>query len=118
MIATVGSTLQGFFVVTLLLGSGCAFMTGQAIAATWRPWWQAVAYALLLGAADRFLVFAMFQGQLLNPLGYAADTLILTTVSLSAYLATRARKMVMQYPWLYERAGLFGWRARRPDTSV
>jgi hypothetical protein len=22
------------------------------------------------------------------------------------------RKMIVQYPWLYERAGLFGWRSR------
>lgn len=118
MMTAAGSTVQGFIVVTLLLGSACAFMTGQALASTWRPLWQAVAYALLLGLADRFLVFAMFHGQLLNPLGYAADTVILTTVSAAAYLATRARKMVTQYPWLYERAGLFGWRARGPDTSV
>jgi hypothetical protein len=25
---------------------------------------------------------------------------------------TQARKMVKQYPWLYERSGLFSWRER------
>jgi hypothetical protein len=27
---------------------------------------------------------------------------------------TKARKMVCQYPWLYERSGLFSWRDRNP----
>ena len=29
-----------------------------------------------------------------------------------AYQVTRARWMVTQYPWLYERAGLFSWREK------
>jgi len=29
-----------------------------------------------------------------------------------AYRLTQARKMVSQYPWLYDRAGLFGWRTK------
>lgn len=112
MLQAIGSTLSGFLVVTVLLGCGCAFMTGQAVAATWRPLWQAVAYALLLGAADRFLHFALFDGELLNIGGYLVDTLILEIVAVAAFLATRAHKMVTQYPWLYVRLGLFGWRSR------
>jgi len=27
-----------------------------------------------------------------------------------AYRVIRAHKMVTQYPWLYQRAGLFSWR--------
>lgn len=113
MLQAIGSTLSGFFVVTGLLGCCCAFMTGQAIATTWRPLLQVVAYVLLLGAADRFLHFALFDGALLNIGGYLVDTAILELVGLSSFLATRARKMVTQYPWLYVRQGLFGWRARQ-----
>ncbi len=42
-----------------------AAMTGQALARNWRPVWQVVPYALLLGAGDRFLLFALFDGALL-----------------------------------------------------
>lgn len=114
MLQVLGSTASGFFVVTLLLGCGCAFMTGQAVAVTWRPLWQVVAYTLLLGCADRFLHFALFDGALPNAAGYLVDTAILEAVALAAFLATRARKMVTQYPWLYVRQGLFRWRERRP----
>ena len=108
-----GSTPSGFLVITLLLGCGCAFMTGQAIAVTWRPLWQVVVYTMLLGCADRFLHFALFNGALLTVTGYLADTALLQAVAVGAFLATRARKMVTQYPWLYVRQGLFRWRVRR-----
>jgi hypothetical protein len=29
-----------------------------------------------------------------------------------AHRLTLARKMASQYPWIYERAGLLGWRER------
>lgn len=87
-------------------------MTGQALANTWRPLWQALAYTLLLGVADRFLVFALFDGQLSSIAGYIVDTAILEIVAAAAYMAMRARKMVRQYPWRYERVGLFRWRER------
>ena len=38
---------------------------------TWRPWWQVVAYALILGAAARFIHFALFDGTLLSLHYYA-----------------------------------------------
>jgi hypothetical protein len=37
---------------------------------------------------------------------------MLGAILLAAYYLTRARKMVQQYPWLYERRGPFGWRER------
>lgn len=113
MLQALGSTLSGFIIVTLLLGCGCAFMTGQAIAATWRPLRQVVVYVLLLGGADRFLHFALFDGELLNAAGYLADTGLLQAIAVSAFLATRARRMVTQYPWLFVRHGMFRWRDRR-----
>ena len=49
-----------FAVFTVIIMGGAAFMTGQAVAGTWRPVRQAVAYSVLLGLTDRFLVFALF----------------------------------------------------------
>jgi branched-chain amino acid transport system ATP-binding protein len=69
-------------------------------------------YALLLAAADRFLLYALFDGDLLSPSGFVVAFLVLAALCLLAWRVTRARRMVAQYPWLYERAGLFGWRER------
>lgn len=112
MFDAIGSSPSAFFVVTIVLGGGCAFMMAQAVAGTWRPLWQAILYGLLLGLADRFLVFAMFGGELLHLPGYVVDTAIIEAVAVTTFKATRARKMTRQYPWLYERTGLFGWRGR------
>lgn len=101
-----------FIGVTLVFMGGCAFMTGNALASTWRPPWQVLPYGLGLGLADRFLGFALFQGQLLSLTGYLLDSAILLAIALAAYRMTQARRMVMQYPWLYDRAGLFGWRSK------
>ena len=79
--------------------------TGRAIAGAWRPPWHVALAALLLGAAARFIHFALFHGELLSLPSYACDTLILFIVGLLAWRATRASQMVRQYPWLYARAG-------------
>jgi branched-chain amino acid transport system ATP-binding protein len=104
--------LRTFVLFTVLLMGGAAYLTGQAIAATWRPPWQAIGYSLLLGVADRFLVFALFDGTLLSPPAFVIDTGIITAICLMSYRLTRVARMVSQYPWLYERAGLFRWRER------
>ena len=89
-----------------------AAMTGQGLANAWQPIWQAAAYCFLLGFADRFLVFALFDGELSSPGGFVVDTVILIAVGLLAHRLTMVRRMVAQYPWIYERAGLFGWRGK------
>jgi hypothetical protein len=101
-----------FLLLTVVFMGGCAFMTGQALAATWRPWRQAVPYALLLTLADRFLCFALFGGTLLSLPGFLVDGMVLLGVTLAAWRLTRARRMALQYPWLYERTGPFTWRER------
>lgn len=94
----------------ILLG-GAAFLTGQAVAATWRPVWQAVFYCLLLGVVARFLTWSLFDGILFSASGYLVDVAVLVAIGLFAYQATRARKMAAQYPWLYRRKGLLGYEA-------
>jgi hypothetical protein len=98
-----------FLGLTCVFGGGCAIMTGQALAATWRPMGLAVPYALLLAAASRFLAFALFGGTLLSLPAFLTDSVVLAALALAAYRVTLAGKMVSQYPWLYRRDGLFDW---------
>ncbi|MBC7950404.1 MAG: hypothetical protein H7Z12_01110 [Rhodospirillaceae bacterium] len=107
-----------FIGVTIVFMGGCAFMAGQALASTWRPLWQCYPYALGLGLIDRFLGFALFEGRLLSLPGYGIDTVVLLVVTLAAYRMTQARRMADQYPWLVERAGLFGWRDKVQSHPV
>lgn len=108
----IGNSIWTFLVLTVVIAGGVAFMVGQAVARTWRPMWQFVAYAALLGMVDRFLIFALFDGELLSPTGYALDTAVLIALAWVAFRSTRTYMMVTQYPWLYERAGPFSWRTR------
>jgi branched-chain amino acid transport system ATP-binding protein len=108
-----GSPSLGVFVFnTLILFGFAAFMTGQSLAETWRPMWQVAFYGALLGFADRLTEFLLFRGPILAGLPFLVDTAIVMAIALAAYRLTQVRKMVNQYPWLYERAGLFSWRAR------
>lgn len=110
MESVVGSELAVFVGLTLVLFGFTAVLTGQALARTWRPWWQAIPYGLLLSLAARFLTYALFDEPLLHLSGWLVQWLYIVAVTLLAYRLTQARKMVVQYPWLYEPAGLFGWR--------
>lgn len=112
--------------LTLILFGGAAVLMGNAIADTWRPMWQNVVYGFLLAIVDQFLGFALFDGpffvdSLVSSDGgpfwpalaeYLFDAVVLSAISLLAYRVTIARKMVSQYPWLYERDGLLAWRPR------
>lgn len=114
MQSILGTSVGVFLGITVGLMGFAAFMTGQALANTWKPTWHAVVYAILLGFADRFLTFALFEGELLSLSGYLVDTAVLVAIILLAFRITQVRKMVSQYPWLYERVGLFGWRQKGP----
>src|SRR5581483_7403446 len=101
-----------FVLVTLILGGGAAWLTGRAIALTWRPWWQLTGYTLLLGLSVRFIHHALFGGTFLSPYYYVIDTTICFIVSLLGYGATRAEQMATQYHWLHKRTGPFSWSRR------
>ena len=113
MIPILDSTWTGLVVVTVVMMGGAAWMTGRAIANTWRPFWQVFPYAGLLGCTDRFIDWALAGAELLSWTGFLIDTAFLTAVTVAAFRATQARKMVAQYPWLYAPAGPFGWK-RKP----
>lgn len=112
MDAVLGAPLPVFIGLTVILFGGAAFMMGQAVAGTWRPVWQVVAYGALLALGDRFLVYALFGGELLSLTGYLVHAGVLIGIGLIAFRVMRTHKMVSQYPWLYERTGPFGWREK------
>ena len=118
MEALLGSGLRVFIGVTLCVMGFAAYMTGQAVASTWKPFWHAIAYALLLGLVDRFLVYALFEGELLSLAGYVLDTAALVAIALLAFRIAQVRKMVQQYPWLYARSGPFSWREKSPPGGT
>ena len=107
-----GESLAQILLITGAIGGGAAWLAGRAIAQTWRPLWHAVGYMLLLGCGVRFAHFALGAGTLLSLPSYVADTLFLIAVGCLGWQATRARQMVTQYPWLYERAGPLSWREK------
>ena len=106
-----------FLLVTVGLGGGAAWLTGRAIAATWRPWWHVAFYMLLLGAAVRFIHFALFGATLLSLHYYLADGAVCMVLGYLGFRATRSAQMVTQYGWINTRAGAFGWRCREPSEG-
>jgi hypothetical protein len=102
-----------FLLVTIVLGGGASALAGRAIAATWRPWWQVVLYALILGAAVRFIHFALFDGTLLSVHYYVVDSAVCLILGFIGFRAARVSQMVAQYRWINVPDGLLRWR-RKP----
>ncbi len=100
MLDLVTANAGPFLLVTVILGGGAAFLAGRAVAQTWRPWWQAMLYMLILGAAERFIHFALFDGTLLSPSAYGLDTAVAIGFACAGYQITRARQMARQYGFL------------------
>ena len=94
-----------FILVTVILGGGASWLAGRAIALTWRPWWHVIGYMLILGAAVRFIHFALFSGTLVSPHYYAVDTAIAIAIGLAGYRLTRTRQMAVQYGFRERRDG-------------
>jgi hypothetical protein len=110
--------LPVFIGITLILFGFAAYMTGQALAANWHHYGWVIFYTLLLGCADRFIVWSLFDGVLLSLAGYAIDAAALIVIGLTGYRITKVRKMVRQYPWLYERSSLLSWRSIGDDEMA
>jgi hypothetical protein len=105
-------TIWVYVLLTLLIGGGAAIMMGRNFAQNWRSVWAVVFASLGLALGVRFLHFALFQEQLLTPIGYAIDALSLMAIALFGFRWRRAQQMTSQYFWLYERTGLLSWRSR------
>ncbi len=103
-----------FLLVTIILGGGAAWLSGRAIAQTWRPVWQVFAYSLILGCAVRFIHYSLFGGTLLSLHYYAADTAICMILGFLGFRAARATQMVTQYRWVNQPNGPLRWRRTGP----
>jgi hypothetical protein len=102
-----------FLLVTVVMGGAAAYATGSAIAATWRPRWQLIAYALLTAGAVRFIHYALFREPFLAPRSYVVDLVVLIAAAVLGFQATRRRQMREQYGWLAP--GTAERTARRAD---
>jgi hypothetical protein len=103
-----------FLLVTITLGGGAAWLSGRAIAHTWRPAWQILAYGLILGFAVRFIHFSLFGGTLLSAHYYLTDSAICIGFGLLGFRAARAGQMVTQYRWINRPDGPLRWRKNAP----
>ncbi|MCX7340655.1 MAG: hypothetical protein NT037_09040 [Hyphomicrobiales bacterium] len=106
-----------FMLVTIIMGGWAAWMTGRAIALTWRPFWQIPLYIIILAAVVRFIHFALFGGTLFTLHYFVVDAVFILAFALSGYRYTRTTQMTTQYRWLYERSGPFSWKARGGDGA-
>jgi hypothetical protein len=93
-------SLGVFLLVTVLLGGGAAWLTGRAIAYTWRPWWSLIPYMLILGVAIRFFHVTLFNGTALSPHYYVVDTAVALLFAGLGFCATRKAQMRRQYGFL------------------
>jgi hypothetical protein len=112
MIESFLPNLWTFLLLTCVLGGAAAFATGRAIALTWRPFWQALAYMLPLTAAVRFLHYALFDEDILAIGPALLALIILAAVAALAFRLRQVRQMTTQYPFAFIAAGPFAWRGR------
>jgi hypothetical protein len=103
-----------FLLVTIVLGGGGAALAGRAIALTWRPWWQIVAYMLLLAWAVRFIHYALFGGTLLSLHYYVVDSVVCLGLGFIGFRTARVAQMTAQYRWINQPDGPLRWRRRQP----
>jgi hypothetical protein len=112
MQSLLGTSFGVFIGLTVIIIGGAAIMTGRALADGWKSPLQVVFACFGLTLADRFLIYALFGGELLHLSGFLIDFAVLTAMALTAHRLTVVHKMVAQYPWRYERASLLTYREK------
>lgn len=90
-----------FLLVTVALGGGAAWLSGRAIAGTWRPLWHLPLYMAVLAAGVRFIHFALFDGTLLAPYYYLVDAAVCLIFGFLGFHVTRVKQMATQYAWIH-----------------
>jgi hypothetical protein len=88
---------------------GAALLTGRAVGDNWKPAWQVVAACVGLAIVDRFLIFALFEGRLLDLWGFVLHYALFVVLGLAAWRVARVNKFVRQYPWRYRRISVFAF---------
>ena len=106
-----GASPAVFVGLTVVIVGGAAVLAGRAVGDNWKPAWQVVAAAFGLALADRFLIFALFGGELLSLWGLLFHFLVLAALGLLAWRVTLVSRFVTQYPWRYRRRSPFAYAA-------
>jgi hypothetical protein len=104
------NVLWTFVLVTLIMGGGAAFISGRAIAHTWRPYWHVPLYMVGLALIVRFWHFALFDEPFVSLKSYCVDFIVAFAAASFGYRLVRAHQMATQYGWLFRRFGPLGWR--------
>ena len=99
-----------FLLMTLTLFGWCSYQLGKAMANTWQPISLMIFYVLLLTAFDRFLLFALFEQELLSVVMFLIDFITLSLISLISHRVAKISYMVNQYPWKYQKSGFFSYK--------
>ncbi|MCA0432605.1 MAG: hypothetical protein LCH46_05020 [Proteobacteria bacterium] len=99
-----------FFVFTVILGGGAAFLAGRAVASGWAPAWTLAVNMLVFTAGLRFLDYALFGSNLTSLQYYISHGLVVMAAAFFGFRLRRVEQMTTQYPWLYERSGLLSWQ--------
>ena len=86
-----------FLGLSVIIGGAASFATGRALATRWRPVWQALVYALGIGAMVRFLHYALFAEPLLSLEAYGLDFAAALGFMLAGFKLTRRSQMQQQY---------------------
>ncbi len=105
-------SLRVFVLLTMILGGGAAFLAGNGLARSWKPFWRVFVYMALLAGAVRFFHYALFDGRLTSLYYYLVTYAVLLAAASLGFRVTRTTQMVTQYRWLYERTSPLTWRAR------
>jgi hypothetical protein len=92
-----------FLLVTVIIGGSASFMTGRAMAHTWRPYWHIPLYGLAIAAATRFFHYALFEEPMLSLKNFVVDYVVVLAAASLGYRLHRMRQMARQYPWLSQR---------------
>ena len=110
--AFLGAPWPVFVGLTLVIAGGAAISAGRSVGDNWKPAPLVVLAAFGVALADRFLIFALFDGELLSLWGFLFHFAILAALGLLSWQVARVGRMVRQYPWRYERTSPFAYRER------
>ncbi len=79
-----------FLLVTVIIGGTAAFLSGRAIAQTWRPYWHIPLYMVPIAASVRFFHYALFHEPMISLQNYIVDfAVVLAAASLGYRIAAR-----------------------------
>lgn len=111
------SSIWVFLIFVCVIAGGAAWMTGQAVASTWRPLFVLAWFIFLLTLATRFLCFALFGEPLLSLQFFIVDYAVLGVIAFLGYRVKRTDQMTGQYRWLYRKTSPFSWALKPGQTD-